>query len=261
MTMGKYWYDHQIKRYVSQFAAIFQEMYVSVGKNASRDAGLINVPIIVGSLDRVAASAATGHTQNRMIRLPLMSVHVNGYEIRNDRMKGSGVVGRDTYVPLGGTLPQDGVVVTQRMAVPYNLTVNLHVYASNEDQLYQILEQIFVLFNPSLSIQTSDAAFDKARITDVELLNISNEDNFPPGTESGNISVTLTFKIEANMTIPADVHKNLVQKIIMRVSAVDDPNVGTIFSSGSNNAGLGDLYDQMEVPQMITDVSNLPPLT
>ena len=56
-----FYYDNQLKKYLLQFNAIFQDMQVSVGKNETRDERLIPVPIVVGSMDRVAAAAATGH--------------------------------------------------------------------------------------------------------------------------------------------------------------------------------------------------------
>jgi hypothetical protein len=254
MTMGTFYYDNQLKRYVNQFCAIFQQMQVQVGKNGTRsEPGLIDVPIIIGPLDRVAAAAATGHTQNRPIRIPMMSAHLSQYQLARDRMKGTGVIARDVYVPIGGTLQDDGRVVYQRQAVPYDLTMELYIYTSNKDQQFQILEQIFVLFDPSLQIQTSDGPFDRAKIVTVELTDIGNEENFPPGTEAGNIVVRLTFKIDAYIEIPADVKQNLVKQIILRVSAVNDPHIGTIYSDGANNNQIGDIYDVEGIEQIIIE--------
>lgn len=254
MTMGTHYYDKQIKRLVNQFSAIFQNMQVEVGKNDKRDEGLIDVPLIIGPMDRVAAAAATGHTQNRAIRLPLMSVNVTQYDVARDRMKGTAFIGRDVYVPIGGMLPDDGTVVYRRQAVPYDLTMELSIYTSNKDQQFQILEQIFVLFDPILQIQTSDGPLDPAKIVTVELLTINPEENFPPGTENGNIVINLIFKIDAYMTVPADVRKNLVQQVMIRVSAVDDPKIGTIHSDGSANNQIGDIYDLEGVDPIIFDI-------
>lgn len=260
MTMETYWYERQIKKYLLQFAAIFSDMHVMVGKNATREAGLIKVPIIHAPMDRVATAAAVGHTQNRMVRLPMLSCHISGYRFAIDRTKGSNVDGRYVYVPRGGILPDDGKTIYSSPPIPYDLDVDLHIYSSNYEQHFQILEQIFVLFNPEVQIQRSDAAYDLARIVAVKLKNISNDENFPPGTESGSIACTLSFTVEAFLTLPTEVRNNLVQKIILRVSAVSDPDIGTIFSSGSANSDIGAIFDSEDVPQTITDVNNLPPL-
>lgn len=257
MTTDDYWYDEQIKRYVNQFCAIFQGMYVKVGKTASRDEAMISVPIVMGSQDRVAAAAATGHTQNRQIRLPMMSVYIPNYAIAMDRMKGTKFVSREVYVPIGD-LPQNGQVVYQRRAVPYDLTMDLSIFTSNKDQQFQILEQIFMIFDPSLQIQTSDGYFDASKIVTVDLVSVSNEENFPPGTEQSNLVITITFKVDAYITTPADIRTNIITKIINRISAINDNDIGTVHSNGSNNGSIGDIYDQLNVPESVVfDINDI----
>ena len=245
--ISEFYYDNQIKKYLLQFNAIFQDMQVQVGKNDTRDEQLIPVPIVIGSMDRVAAAAATGHTQNKHIRLPMMSSNISGFEIARDRFKGIGMEQREVYLPLGGALPHDARVVRQRMAIPYRLTVDLMVYTSNKDQQFQIMEQIMMLFDPAIQIQTTDSAIDPSRITTVELTMISSEDNFPPGTESRNSMITFTFTVDAYIQIPATVKQDYVKRIIARVSAVDGGDIGTIHSDGRGNSAIGPMYDQMDV--------------
>ena len=252
-----YYYDNQLKKYLLQFNAIFQDMQVSVGKNEIKEERLIPVPIVVGSMDRVAAAAATGHTQNKHIRLPMMSSNMSSFEIARDRFKGVGIESRDVYVPLGGSLPDDAQVVRQRMAIPYRLTVDLHVYTSNKDQQFQIMEQIMMLFDPSLQIQTSDAHLDPGRITTVELISISSEDNFPPGTESRNSMITFTFTVDAYIQVPATVKQDYVKKVIARVSAVDGGDIGTIHSDGRGNSAIPGIYDQRAIEGIILQDGDL----
>lgn len=252
-----FYYDNQLKKYLLQFNAIFQDMQVSVGKNETRDERLIPVPIVVGSMDRVAAAAATGHTQNKHIRLPMMSSNMSSFEIARDRFKGIGIESRDVYVPLGGSLPDDAQVVRQRMAIPYRLTVDLHIYTSNKDQQFQIMEQIMMLFDPSLQIQTSDGHLDPGRITTVELISISSEDNFPPGTESRNSMITFTFTVDAYIQVPATVKQDYVKKVIARVSAVDGGDIGTIHSDGRGNSAIPGIYDQMDIEGVILQDGDL----
>ena len=245
--IDKFYYDEQIKGYLLQFNAIFQDMHVSVGKNDLNEHRLIPVPIVIGSMDRVAAAAATGHTQNKHIRLPMMSSNIAMYELARDRFKGVAMESRDVFVPIGGTIEDDALVVKQRQAIPYRLTVDLMVYTSNKDQQFQVMEQIMMLFDPSLQIQTSDAHLDPTRITTVELTNVSPEDNFPPGTESRNSMVTFTFTVDAYISIPGVIKREVVKRIIARVSAMNGGDIGTIHSSGSGNADIPAAYDQMDV--------------
>ncbi len=249
--ISEFYYDNQIKKYLLQFNAIFQDMKVMVGANATRQARTIPVPIIVGSMDRVAAAAATGHTQNKHVRLPMMSSNISSFEIARDRFKGIGIESRNVYVPLGGSLPDDAQVVRQRMAIPYRLTVDLMIYTSNKDQQFQIMEQIMMLFDPSLQIQTSDAHLDPGRITTVELVSISSEDNFPPGVESRNSMITFTFTVDAYIQVPATVKQDYVKRVIARVSAVDGGDIGTIHSDGRGNSAIPGLYEQDDIEEII----------
>jgi hypothetical protein len=249
--LGEFFYDEQIKRYALQFNAIFSGMMVKTGKTDKRDVGFIPVPIVYASMDRVAAAAATGHTQNKHIRLPMMSSNIVNYDIATDRMKGTGSLDRQVFVPLGGTLPNDAKVIRRRMAVPYDFTFDLHLYASNKDQQFQMLEQIMPLFDPILQIQTSESHFDTAKIVTVELISINNEENFPPGTESRQLVTTIQFKVDAYITIPATVKDDVVRKVYARVSAVSGGGIGTIMSDGSNNMDIPALYDELDIDPIL----------
>jgi hypothetical protein len=234
--VSKYWYDQQLKRFASQFAAIFGDMQVMTGKRANRDAALIDVPIIVAPRDRVAAAAATGFTQNRHFRIPMMSAHITGMDLASDRMKGTGVVTTNVRVPIGGSIAQDGYTVRSKMGIPYNLKMDLTIVTSNAEQQFQILEQILPLFDPTLQIQPSDSPEDKSRIVTVQLLSIGYEDNFPPGTELTLMAVTLSFQLDIWITVPAEVRKDLITKVIARIVAVDGVNAFDLeeqFSSDS----------------------------
>lgn len=249
--IGDFYYDKQLKRYALQFNAIFSGMKVVTGSRNGEEPKLIDVPIIYGSMDRVAAAAATGHTQNKHIRLPMMSSNIVNFDVANDRMKGTGTVNREVFVPEGGMLPDDARVIRRRMAVPYDLTFDLYVYTSNKDQQFQILEQIMVLFDPILQIQTSDSHMDITRIVTVELVSINPEENFPAGTESRNIVTALQFKVDAYISIPADIRNDVVRKVLARVSAVSDGGIGSIVSSGINNPDIPAMYDDLDIEPIL----------
>lgn len=255
MIAGHY-YDAQIKRFVLQFCAIFTGMQVSVGANNKRASSLISVPIMMGSADRVAAAIASGNTQNHHIRLPVMSANVTGLDMAKDRMKGSGTVMRGIDVPYGGDPRLDGQVVYQKMAVPYDITVELKVRTSNKDQQFQIFEQISMLFNPMMQIQATDAVFDPGKIVAVELSDITIDDNYPIGTESRICEMTFRFKIDAYIQYPAEVKQNLIRTIIARVNAVSDPDIGTILSSGKNNKDLPIILEESGTEEVVIITAN-----
>lgn len=220
MQPNGYYYNQQLRKYILQFMAIFSGLQVQVGKSATQEERLISVPIHYGTTDRVVASIVGHNTQNMPLRLPIMSAWNRNLDIDMSRAKGTGGERRNTYVPVGGLVPDDAKVVHQRMPVPYNLDMELVLYCSNTDQEFQILEQILPLFDPSLNIQTSDAPLDWTRLTQVNLKNVSNDSMFPVGSDRRIIQKTLNFQIPIYLDIPAEVRRDFVEKIFLRIGAV-----------------------------------------
>lgn len=217
-----FYYDNQIKRYLLQFMAIFSDLQVQMGKlNDINATNMATVPIHYGDPDRVVASILAENTQNKPIRLPAMSVFIRSLRISNERMHGTGVERRTSYVPVGGLLPDDITVVHQTNPVPYIMTLELSILSSNTDQMLQIVEQIMPLFDPQLTIQTSTGLFDMSRLTSVTLIDgPSNNNPFPPGTDKRVNSSTMVFEMPIYISVPADIKKDYVSRIYLRIGAV-----------------------------------------
>lgn len=211
-----YYFDNQIKSYLIQFCHIFNGLQVHTGKGECSASEMMSVPISIGSRDRVAAAIQAGNTQNRPFALPIMAANMTALSIAPSR-KGVGVVDRRVYLPSGGIYPEDLRTVIRVMPIPYTMSTELAIYASNMQQLHQILEQILVLFDPCLQIQNSDSAFDWTKLTVVELTGISNEENYAPGSDRRMLMWTLQFDIPIYISAPLDIKDEVVRKIIVKV--------------------------------------------
>lgn len=215
-----YYYNHQLRNYLVQFMAIFANMKVSVGKLDAIDPRTIVVPIKNGSSDRVVADIKAENTQNKPVRLPLMSASLTGIGLAPQLRKGVAQVRRNTQMPTGGLFPTDIEVVRMRMPVPYVATFDLGIWASNQDQHYQIVEQILMLFDPIIHIQTSDDVNDWTRLTTAELVGINFEES-PPGADRRLIQTTMNFEVPIYISAPVEVHDKFVQDIFIRIGAVN----------------------------------------
>ena len=216
-----YYYNHQLRQYLLQFMAIFAGMVVSVGKTNEVESRTIKVPIKNSSSDRVVASIKSENTQNKPVRLPLLAATLTNVVLAPQLRKGVGQTRRHSEMPTGGIFPDDIRVVKQRMPVPYVATFDLGIWASNQDQHYQIVEQILMLFSPVLQIQTSDDVNDWARITTVEMVGINFEENVPPGVDRRLIQSTFNFEVPIYISAPSEVHDKFVQDIFLRIGAVN----------------------------------------
>lgn len=222
MAFKHHYYNHQIEKYYIQAMAVFAGLQVMIGKNerSPDDYKLVSVPIMNGSRDRVAGWIKGEHTQNKPLRLPMMSANISGLEMAPELRKGVGTVRRESFLPRGGVVPDDIEVVKQYMPVPYNLTLDVSIWASNHQQRYQILEQILSVFDPDIQIQKNDALFDWTKITKMELLAITYEDNYPMGTDSRMLITTLAFVVPIWLSAPANIKSDFIKDIWVRIGAV-----------------------------------------
>jgi hypothetical protein len=250
MKHNSYEYYKQLRKYILQFMAIFEGLEVSVGQRTNHPAGLIPVTIKYGHADRVVSSILAGNTQNAPLRLPTMSANFAGLAIAVDRMKGVGGERRSVHVPMGGTIPEDVQVIHQLMPVPYELTMDLHIFTSNTNQQMQILEQLLPMFDPQLLIQTSDTHFDWTRLTCVTLTNIALDNNYPSGSDPRLNQVTITFTIPIYIGVSANIKRDFIERVKMRIGMIDTANDGMDIVAD---------FDSQEIPyDIIQDVSNLP---
>lgn len=225
IRLDGFYYNKQITNYILQFMAIFTGLQVMVGKSIGEDERLISVPLHYGHKDRVVAAILADHTQNAAIRLPTMSAYLRNLRLAENRMKGTGTERRTAYVPTGGLVPDDIKVVHQRMPVPYDLHLDLHIYTSNTDQHFQILEQILPLFDPQLQLQVDDTPFNWTRLNHVKLTDINTETNHPIGTDKRMIQATISFEMPVYIDTPADIRRDFIEQIYLRIGAIDSSTV------------------------------------
>lgn len=226
-----YFYEGQLRSYLLQFCNIFTGLKVATGKGECDEMEFMTVPITVGSRDRVVAALQAGNTQNKPFSLPIMAATISNLSLSPNR-KGTGVVDRRVFLPQGGVYPQDLRTAVRVMPIPYIMSVELAMYASNTQQLHQMLEQILMLFDPTLQIQTSDAAFDWTKITTVELTGIANEENYPPGGDRRVLMWSLTFDIPIYISAPVDIRDELVRKIIIQIGDMEGFQVNEFDENG-----------------------------
>lgn len=218
---GDYYYDAQFKRYITQFMAIFAGMQVMVGASTTLPSRLIKVPIAYGSRDRVVSWIKSSQTQSQPLRIPAFSAFLRNVQLAPELRKGVGQTRRQIVARNNGrAFPENLEVVKQLMPVPYKMTFELCTLTSNDDQHFQIQEQIMMLFDPQLQIQTSDDPLDWTQITTVTLQGINWEENFPAGADKRITMSVLSFEVVAYLSGPAEFKNNYIESIKVRLAIV-----------------------------------------
>jgi hypothetical protein len=220
----QHFYDAQIRRYLTQIVRMMSNFSYKDGKGR-----LVQIPVMYGDLTRQAASIISQNSENKIPSAPRMAVYITGLEMDRTRTGDSSYVNkvniRERAVDSSGNeyLKTEGknYTVERLMPTPYILTVNVDIWSTNTDQKLQIMEQILMLFNPSLEIQTTDNYIDWTSLSVVNLESITfSSRTIPAGTESEIDIATLNFTTPIWLTPPAKVKKlGVITNIITAIFA------------------------------------------
>ena len=246
-----HFYDGQIRRYTTQMMRILSNFPVKDGKGITKD-----VPVTYGDLTRQVASIIRDNSENKLPSVPRIAVYITGLELDKDRLADATYTRKtnireraydednNEYLNYQGK----NYTVERLIPTPYMMRLNADIWASNTDQKLQLLEQILVLFNPSLEMQTTDNFIDWTSITVVNLENVQwSNRSVPIGVDSEIDIATLTFSIPIYISPPTKVKKMGV--ITNIITSMFDESRGDI-ESGISAPSLNQ-YDDFAQPGTI----------
>ena len=224
----QYFYDGQIRRYLTQIIRLLSNFVVRYG-----DGTLVRVPVMYGDADRQAASIINQNSENTLPATPKIAVYVTDFDLARDRLGDATYVGKmhfreravDEDTGMYTNEQGKNYTVERLMPTPFTLTVKVDIWSANTEQKLQILEQILVLFNPSLEIQTTDNYVDWTSLSVVELGDVVfSSRTIPTGTTSAIDVASLTLTTPVWISPPVKVKKlGIVTSIINNIFSTIDP--------------------------------------
>lgn len=244
-----YWYDEQLRRYLLQFMRIFGGFSVKEGLRDGVEY-YNRIPVRYADMNRMVGHILKKGSENLVGSTPFMACSISSLLIARDRAADPLLVDKvqiaerqydsaaQSYVDSTeeNKFPGNLYTTDRYMPVPYNLTMNVDIWSGNTDQKLQILEQILILFNPSLVLQSSTNPLDWTSLFEVELTDIQwSNRSIPAGVDETIDIATLTFTLPIWLNPPAKVKR---QKIINTIV--------TNITDTSNIQDLGydeDIYD------------------
>jgi hypothetical protein len=229
----QFFYDEQVRRFLLQFIRAFSNFQVEYGKDRDGNTTLVTVPVRYGDATRQVSSIMRGNSENAVIPTPMMSAYVTNFEYARERMQEPYWVDKkhirmrkyDQDTGQYTTEQGNAFTVERLMPVPYDLSMNLDIWTSNTTQKLQLLEQILVLFNPALEIQSTDNYLDWGSLSYINLENTTwSNRTVPVGVDETIDIATLSFKMPIWLSAPSKVKKlGVVTKI---VASIYDDNGG-----------------------------------
>jgi hypothetical protein len=240
--MAQFFYDAQIKRYLTQFMRLMSNFCVQ-----DANGNVKQVPVRYGDMSRQAAAILNKNSENITPTAPFIACYIKDLKFNRALMQDPTFVSKINirereFDPVTNQYlnTQGGNYTIERlMPTPYTITFNADIWTTNTDQKFQLWEQITVLFNPSMEIQASDNYVDWTSLTVLELTDGSTfESRQVPQGMNNDISIaTLQFTAPIWITPPAKVKRlGIITKIISNIFT--EP-VGTGANGGYDDTYLG----------------------
>ncbi len=212
-----YFYDAQLKRLLLQIMSCFTGYQVRTGNQRDGKHRFLDVPVIFGDMDKVSGYILQGGSENTMAYIPIMSLmmtamtqkanwrqnpqHAEKYNFIERAMDADGQ-------PIANA-PGRKMTIERFQPVPYDITVELSIWASNYDQGYQLVEQIATVFNPDMDIQVSNSPADWTILTSLIFQgDVRFEKAVPSGTEVDPLYIFgMSFDTVIWLSPPAKVYE------------------------------------------------------
>jgi hypothetical protein len=228
----QFFYDAQIERFLAQFIRMVSGFQVEFGQDREGNTTLQRVPVYYGDSSRQVQAILSQNTAGNMLpTVPAMAAWINNITYDRDRVQDPAFIGkmqiRERYYnedTMEYENRQGNAFSIERlMPVPYTIDLKLDIWTSNTKQKLQLLEQLMVLFNPALEIQSTDNYIDWTSLSVVYLESPTwTSRTVPIGTENPIDVATLTFKLPVWISPPAKIKKlGVIQKIIANIHDSD----------------------------------------
>tara|TARA_B100001287_G_scaffold211896_1_gene180727 strand:- start:4225 stop:5667 length:1443 start_codon:yes stop_codon:yes gene_type:complete len=236
----QFFYDGQIRRYITQIVRLMSNFNFKDGDGALR-----TIPVMYGDITRQVAHIMRDNSENKIMSAPRMGVYITNLELDRTRLADATFISKvhlreraydsdnNEYLNTQG----NNYTVERLMPTPYTLSVAVDLWTTNTEQKLQIMEQILMLFNPSLEIQTTDNYVDWTSLSVVEIANINfSSRTIPTGTESEIDVATLNFTTPIYISPPTKVKKlGVVTQII-----------ASIYNERTGNIDLGQTMPELQ---------------
>lgn len=210
---NSYFYTGQLKKISTQFVNIFSNLLIKMSaSNSSSSSEFIKVQSIYEPLDRVVANLMNSNTSNKMIQLPIISSTITALENSPDRRVGNNVLSRQRTGSLVNGVTTYATVYTVRPH-PIKVSFKTSILASNQEELFQILEQLWLIFDPNLQLQISNAPLDSTRIVEVQMLSLAESYNMPLDVSPAKFQWDAMFTVDAWIPFPMEVRDNIINSI------------------------------------------------
>mgnify|MGYP003649112336 CR=1 FL=1 len=250
MLDNPYYYNGTIKKIIAVFGSIFNNIHTAKiidGKMTN----VARVPLAYGPKEHTLARLNYNNDPNSKeagliaVKVPRMSFEISSIEYdtgsKLNRLN-------QTLIPIDGTTMSKA---RQWQSVPYNIGLQLSVYARNQDDALQIVEQIFPLFTPEYTIAVKDLEGPNTSIdVPITLTGVTFSDDYAGSFETTKRTLiyTLDFNVKCRFIASPNTNVGIIKKVEVKLydtTISDNPDTasgGVKVEVDPSDAGPDDVY-------------------
>lgn len=220
MFLGKFFYHQHIRKAIIAFGTIFNNITVQ-RKNANNEiVQNVRVPLAYSTKQKFLAriaSVPTTDTHGVAITLPRIGFEITGLNYNPTRK--INLLTKNVAVGQGD---DPNTLRSQFTSTPYDMNIALYIFAKNQDDGLQCIEQILPFFNPDFCVTINDIpAMGIKRDLQITLNGIDYEDQYEGGfTQRQSIIWTLNFTLGLNFYGPVE-QQGIIRTAIAQTYAND----------------------------------------
>lgn len=199
------YYHGLTKQIIGQFGAFFADLHIirrlhdSVNGRKGQD---IKVPISYAPKEKwwQAFVSDPARQKQTAITLPRMSFEILGFTYDNQR--------KTTRSKDIRCVDENGSVQTMSTPAPWNMELALYVVGNNQEDVFQVIEQILPLFNPDRTIKLKVVpSMNIIENVPISLTSVAIQDDYDGDYATHRLIVyTLTFTVKMNYY--GQIHQN-----------------------------------------------------
>lgn len=219
-----FFYSSEIKRVIVQLMGVFAGYQVVTGTQRDGQHRHLSVPMIYGNVSRLAHYVMSGGSEITYQTVPIGTL-TRGILRQNPERRHSPyhsekfsyiekAIDENGRIIVG--VPGKSMTVERFMPVPHVQPFDIEFWTSNEDQQFQLIEQITGVFNPTMEFKMSDSPADWSAISNITFDGTFDTGEATPNGHDGDPFYTLkmTFEAEVWLGVPAKVYEtNYIQTI------------------------------------------------
>lgn len=223
MFKDQTFYHQHIRKAIIAFGTIFNNINVERKNSAGAVAQALRVPLSYSTkqkfMTRIARVTGTDTRGEVAITLPRIGFEIMGLNYDPSR--------KTTVIQKNKAIGTGDLASTVRVAfnsAPFNMNLALYIFAKNQDDGLQIVEQVLPYFNPDFNVTINDLPeLNIKRDIKITLDNVGYEDEYE-GDFAARLSVIWTLNFTMRLNFYSNVENvGVIKKVIADI--YNDPTM------------------------------------